>query len=184
MLRSKLSAVISAIVMLAAGVLLFLYPGKSLIIAARILGGAVLLYGLVGAVGYLLASPDDRSYVKLILYLLIGIVGAAILISPGFIIDIFPILTGILIVISGLDTIVTGFSLKRAGGSMTLLLVLGLVTLALGALIIANPFKVQATLVRIIGAVLVYSGVVDLIEVIKSRRLPPVGGDVIVVDNA
>ncbi len=184
MLRSKLSAVISAIVMLAAGVLLFLFPGESLVIAARVLGGAVLLYGVVGVISYLLAESADRSYLKLVFYILIGLVGAAILITPGFIIDIFPILVGILIVISGIDTIVTCFAVKRAGGSMGLLLVLGLITLALGALIIANPFKVQATLVRIIGAVLVYGGVVDIIEVIKSRKLPKAGEETIAVDNA
>ena len=57
---------------------------------------------------------------------------------------------------------------KQEGGKgWGILLALSLLTIALGVLIYVNPFKVQAALVIMVGAVLIYNGVLGIIAAVQ-----------------
>ena len=166
----KLSPVVSALIMIIAGVLLFVYPATSLLAAVRLLGVAVLLYGAFGLVANLSRKSGERSVLALAYSAIVAILGIIIIASPDFIISVFPIVAGVLIAISGVESLMKALSLKKSGDAQwTLLMILSLITIAFGILIFANPFGTQATLVRVFACGLVYDGVVNLIAGVKSK---------------
>lgn len=165
----KLSPVVSALIMIIAGVLLFVYPATSLLAAVRLLGVAVLLYGAFGLVANLSRKSGERSVLALAYSAIVAILGIIIIASPDFIISVFPIVAGVLIAISGVESLMKALSLKKSGDAQWTLLILSLITIAFGILIFANPFGTQATLVRVFACGLVYDGVVNLIAGVKSK---------------
>ena len=63
----------------------------------------------------------------------------------------------------GVDNLLTALSIRSAGGAgWGVMLALSALAILSGLFICSNPFGVQRTLLRVIGAVLVYNGVVGL----------------------
>ena len=166
----KAGNLLGVIVMIIAGIIMIISPGDTLTTAAKILGIALIVYGIIAAAAFFLQKDkEQRSVVKLIYGIVAAVVGIIVLASPQFLIDIFPIVVGVIIAVSGAANLVRTLRVKKNGGSgWQILLVLSLVTIALGILIFANPFGSMSTLIRVIGVILVYNGVVGLIAGIKS----------------
>ena len=166
----KLSPVMSSLVMILAGILLFIYAGTSLEIGVRLLGIAMLLYGALGLVAQMMRNLAERSVAAMVYDAVIIVFGIAIIASPSFIIRLFPIVAGVLIAISGVETLVKSLSLRKHGiEAWKMLLILSVITIAFGILIFANPFQTQELLVRVFACGLVYDGIVLFIASAKSR---------------
>ena len=160
----KSGSVVGALVMVIAGVLLFVYPASSLTAGVRLLGFAILLYGAIGLVTGLTQKKESRSMPSLIYFALFTIAGIILIANPGFIISIFPIIAGVMIAVSGAESLMRALKLKKRGHERGLLMViLAVITIAFGILIFANPFATQALLVRVFACGLIYNGVVKLI---------------------
>ena len=168
--KSKLGGILSMAVMILAGLVLLFKPGEALETAGRIIGIALLVYGIISIVGYLvLKSGNEQSAGELIWGIVAAVAGIIIMIGPKFLIDIFPMVMGVLIAASGVRNLIRAISVKRAGGSgWGTLILLSIITVLLGVLVFFNPFKTMTVLVRIIGAILLYNGIVGLIAAIKS----------------
>ncbi len=115
---------------------------------------------------------------KLVCYILVGVLAIAgvrflLLYFRSCLLSFFPseLLLGLLmlalaLVFSSFIKLCHAFELKRAGwNGWVSVLVLALVGLAFGILMLINPFKVASTVMILIGAGLVYSGITDLIAI-------------------
>ena len=89
-----------------------------------------------------------------------------LLLEAAGIAALLPVILGAAIVVSSFIKLCHAFELKRAGWNGWIsVLVLALVGLAFGILMLINPFKVASTVMILIGAGLVYSGITDLIAI-------------------
>ena len=130
------------------------------------IGGALLaLTGLAAIVIYLFNR--DKSLVLLLSLIggtIVGIMGLWLFINPNYLISLFPSILGVIIFISGIVDIMDSFSIfRRRRQSFVLSLVLGIITTALGILVFMNPFKTVIVIIRVIGAVLIFDGITNLI---------------------
>ena len=170
MANSKLVNVIELLILISAGFLLILHPGGSLHVAVRVLGFALLAYGGIAVVGSFLKSQEDRSIVKLIVGALSAVGGIIVLVSPEFILSIFPIAAGLMIAVGGVRDLLTALEIKQEGfDGWKLALLLALITIAFGILIFANPFGTMETLAVILGVALIYDGVAGIFTVFRTR---------------
>lgn len=158
MKRSKNDSLLTAIITVAAGLILLLHPGDTLNAAARLIGGALLLIGCVTVVLQLL-KKESKSTGAIILAAVEIVLGVVIMSAPGFIVSLFPVIVGILIAASGVSDLLEVNRIRKLGGRWTAALILSVITLILGLVILLNPFKTMAALVRVIGFVLIYQGV-------------------------
>ena len=79
-------------------------------------------------------------------------------------------MAGIVILLAGVYNLSRALEVQKAGGGAgTALLVLSLVTIVLGVLTMFNLFRPENVLIRILGAVLVYNGLVGLIAGAKGK---------------
>jgi uncharacterized membrane protein HdeD (DUF308 family) len=133
-----------------------------------LLGIVLIVAGGVSIIGYLIREAHENYYRNDFVYGLAGIViGIIVLLKVEIIISLIPLLLGILVTISGCAKLQDVVDMKRMNyGNWVLMLILSLINLALGLVLIFNPFKAAELLFRIIGIGLIYSGVTDCVTTI------------------
>lgn len=162
--KGKIGNISSALIFTIFGLVLIIWPGMSTRIVCRGIGLIVLLYGVIQII-YCLQN-QEKSFLRsgfLMLGILFALLGGWIVLNPNSVIKMIPILMGILIVLHGVQNIGHAIELKKnLFGQWGIALLLGLVTIILGAILIRNPFAAVNTLTQIIGIFLLFDGLSDL----------------------
>ena len=144
--RMKTNALLSAALYALLGLVLLLWPELSTGVRCFALGLILLLCGL-GDVIEFLRHRDGSLYAAL--HLGVGVILAAVglwlMSQPTLVTVVIPRIVGVLICFHGFS----------AG-------LLGLVALVLGVVLVICPFKAFTTVVRLLGAFLLYDGISDL----------------------
>lgn len=171
----KANYTLSAIICVVIGLVLIIWPGTSTQLVCMVLGSVLLLYGLIQLALYLFAR-ERTLYLQgmLVLGIIFCVLGVWILLKPEIVIATVPIIIGIIIVVHGLHKISQAISLNKMGyDNWWVALLFGILTVALGGVLIYNPFSVINTVVRVIGAFLLYDGLSNmwiLSRVFKTKR--------------
>ena len=154
----------SAVLCILLGLVLLIWPGTTTQIVCMMLGLVLLIYGGVQIILYL--ASRERSMISqgmMLLGIIVAVIGVWILVRPEMIIMAVPVIVGILIVIHGIHNISQAIALKRDGyEGWWIACLMGVLTAALGAVLIYNPFEVVNTVVRLIGVFLIYDGLSDM----------------------
>ena len=130
-----------------------------------LLGVVLIVAGAVSMISYLLRDAHQSYYHNDFLHGLIGIVaGILVLNKIEFIIAAIPFMLGVLVLISGCGKLQSVIDMKRMEyGNGVVMLIFALVNVALGILLMCNPFQWGVLLFRILGLGLVFSGVTDCV---------------------
>ena len=171
-LKSKFTNILKLIIIVALGLVLIFYPGQTLDTAVKALGIVIIVAGVVAFISSL-TQKDKNAYVMFqLIGAIIGIVaGIIVLTNRGLVISIFPVLTGVGIAIYGAFGIAQAMTFRRfytTGWQVPILF--SFITVGVGVLIAANPFSTMNTIVRIVGIVLVYNGVVGIYMQLNRRK--------------
>ena len=161
-----------SILMVVLGLLLFIWPGKTLELAAKILGIALLIGAAVSAFSwYRDRHRVGASYTSLAMAIVFLVAGLVVLIAPKGVITLLPKLIGVAVVINGIINLAQALELRNVGnGSWTSSLVMAALTIALGLFLIFFAFSAIKAAVMVIGGVFVYNGVSNLIIESKYRK--------------
>lgn len=171
----KVNILSSAILCLLLGIVLVAYPNTSLTLVCRAVGVIVLITGLGFVFGYLKSGRKAwYGKVELVFGSIFAVLGGFIVLYPLGIISIIPIVFGILLIYHGLSNMKQAFELhkyKDRGWWFPVLIAAS--TIVLGGVIMKNPFDTIEVLMRIIGACLIYDGLMNTMLVgrfVKSIR--------------
>ena len=183
-MKTKLSKIMSRLVMAALGVLLIANPSTALQSLIRFIGIAIAVIGVFGIISYI-AAPyrgfiATAIFAGSIIAVLLSIIPIA---KPAVIVAIFPLIIGISIAVNGIVGAFEAVSLRPALGYWFVPLLLSLLAAAAGLVIAFYPFSTMDLLVRIVGVILVYSAVVGLFMTVTYKppvnKRPPKKGDVV-----
>lgn len=171
----KVNDSLSAVVCTLLGIVLLIWPGQSTDLVCMILGVVLAVFGIVQIVLYLVTREKTMvSHGMMILGIVLAVIGIWIVVKPGTIKQLIPVTIGILIVIHGGHNAAQALDLKKMNyDNWWVALLLSLLTVALGVVLICNPFEVLDMAVRIIGAFLIYDGLSDmwiLSRIFKTKR--------------
>lgn len=162
--RIKTNALLSAALYALLGLVLLIWPELSTSLLCFALGLILLLCGL-GDIFVFLRHRDGSLYAAL--HLITGVILAAVglwlMARPTLVTVIIPRIVGILICFHGLSDLSDANTLRKADSPRwTAALLLALVTLVLGIILVVCPFQAFTTVVRLLGAFLLYDGLSDL----------------------
>ena len=161
MKKNRIASLLSLFAMVGAGIVLVACPGGVLATAVRVCGAVLLGTGLIGTAGQLLKKDKStRSLPGLILSIAETISGIIVTASPAFIISLFPIITGVMIGLTGIANLFMALDMQRfrvRGWKPAA--ILSAASIALGVLVFANPFSTMAVIARIAGIILLYNGI-------------------------
>lgn len=186
----KVNYSLSAVICVILGIVLLVWPGQSTQVVCMILGIVLGGFGIIQIVLYLATQEKTMvSHSMMMLGIVLAVIGGWIVLKPDTIIKAIPMIVGILIVIHGLHNAVQAIDLKKIQyDNWWVALLLSLLTIALGVVLICNPFTVVDTVVRLIGAFLIYDGLSDmwiLSRVFKTKKNKEkiIDTDAVIVDE-
>ena len=129
-----------------------------------LLGLVLTICGVINILVFL-SHRDGTLYAGFLLItgIILAVVGIWLMARPTLVTVIIPRIIGLLVCVHGFRDIRDTLSLKKSGSSRwTAALLLGAVTLVLGAILVLAPFEAFTTVVRLIGAFLIYDGISDI----------------------
>ncbi len=162
--KIKVSYLLTSLLYIALGLLIILRPSLTGTILCFIFGGILLLYGAVTIISFLVHEGRSGSYrFELVIGVVTAALGILFLVNPTFVLSIFPVILGIYIIVDAFLNLGRAAELHRMDyGRWWIVLLLSLVSMALGVLVFVRPLFLADFIIQIIGGVLIYSGVTDL----------------------
>ena len=186
----KVNYSLSAVICVILGIVLLVWPGQSTQVVCMVLGIVLGGFGLIQIILYLATKEKTMvSHSMMMLGVVLAVIGGWIVLKPETIIKAVPMIVGILIVIHGFHNAVQAIDLKKMQyDNWWVALLLSLLTVALGVVLICKPFTIVDTVVRIIGAFLVYDGLSDMwilsrVFKTKKNREKIIDTDAVIVDE-
>ena len=158
------NALLSAALYTLLGLVLLIWPAPSASLLCIALGLVLTICGVINILVFL-SHRDGTLYAGffLITGFILAVVGIWLMARPTLVTVIIPRIIGLLVCVHGFRDIRDTLSLKKSGSSRwTAALLLGAVTLVLGAILVLAPFEAFTTVVRLIGAFLIYDGISDI----------------------
>jgi uncharacterized membrane protein HdeD (DUF308 family) len=163
----KKTLVTSALVYIALGTIMIIFPVFINDFFSTIVGVLILLFGISQITIYLYKkSFSGLAKVTLALGIIGTVAGTYILLNPKFITSIIPLISGLIIIVNALNKIKQSAELKSSNyDKWWYTLVSAIVLLALGFILIANPFAAVEAIIRALGIILIVDGIYDILTV-------------------
>lgn len=174
--RMKWSAIVAALVYIALGVVLLVWPDAASAALCTLLGVGALCYGLFQIISFF-TREDTESWGWGAVDLVIGVVALAFgvfaLAQPHVVMSILPVVLGCAVIVNSCVSLKRALELRSLNAEKWwVALLLSLVTIVFGGVMLFNPFGSHILLLRIIGGVLIYEGIADIVTVYHvSKRL-------------
>lgn len=162
--KVKTNSLISALLCVVLGLILLIWPGTAISVLNTLLGAVLAAAGAIDIVLFL-AGHDNTLYgvSRLVIGVLLAVFGIWVMVRPGLLAVIIPRVIGALICVHGIADIGSAVTLHRNEYSKwSAALIMGLLTVVLGAVLIFKPTGSFETVLRFIGAFLVYDGASDV----------------------
>lgn len=173
MVAAKIGYFVMSAVFCIIGALFIFMPEPSMRVFGRILGGALIAFGIVKLIGYFskdlyrLAFQFDLQFGILMIVL-----GAVVLFRPEKLIDLTMTALGIAIVADALFRIRVAIDAKHFGiGAWWLIAVFAVLTCAVGAVVAFRPWESAQILTVFLGAALIAQGLLNLVIAILTVKI-------------
>lgn len=163
--KFKLHSVAQALIMVAIGLFLVVWPGASLDIMAKALAALLILVGLIFVISYFFRKERGFvAYGEFGFGILVAAIGVWIFFNSRGFTNFIPKLFGVFIVVSGLGNLGQTFTLvKNKAGTWWVSLIIAVITVCLGGFLLYKPADANAITVSLIGAFLIIDGVTNLL---------------------
>lgn len=166
----KKSTLIPTILYMLIGAVLLIFPSISATVFCWGLGGVLIVYGLLHLYRFWQAKQQKLAVEgELAVCLLLCLLGLLCISAPRLVLSLLPFLLGGLLLVMGLIRIPAvreAFSLKLPGRWLFVLKVA--VPLALGIVLLVNPFGLVTGLISFFGLCLMINGILELLCLWKS----------------
>ena len=149
----KTGMMLLSIAYIVIGMMLLVMPQTSLLWICYAFGAVVLITGIVCLVQYArIRGTGFTAPFMLVGGVITACIGVFTLVRPQVVASFLPVVFGIFIVVDGLSRIGTAIDLaKRKGQKWWLLLLLSLVSVALGVVLVLHPFDAAIGVTMLCG---------------------------------
>lgn len=171
-IKFKNNAILSATLTLALGIVLVMAPALLADVLVKLIGILLIALGVGRVIYGISVMPRAVS-----LYgILLALVGALVWIFSASIVGAVNIAirvgVGILLAVHGINGLIFTLSSKRSVSVYWILcIVLYAVFIGIGVSSLLNTFNPSTALTQIIGAIMIISAVLDLVSIVKQKRI-------------
>ena len=170
---AKAGYIVMSLVFCIAGVVFMVKPEPSNLVIGRVLGAAMIVFGVIKLVGYFskdlfrLAFQYDLGFGLLLIAL-----GVLVLVRPAGVLDFIFIALGIAILTDGLFKVQIAVDSRRFGiSTWWLTLILAVVTGVVGLALVFRPWDSALLLTRLLGAALLAEGILNLCVAVSTVKI-------------
>ncbi|MCI5872415.1 MAG: DUF308 domain-containing protein [Roseburia sp.] len=173
--RIKADMILSALVCVALGVVLLIWPAETIDIFCKVLAAGLIVIGVVNIFSYFINK--DLHPFGAVLGPIVVLVGVWIFVRPESIVSLVPIVIGVMLCVHGIQDMKLSFETKANGyEKWWSMLLIALISLVFGVLCIVNAFGIVTLALQFIGVALIYDGMTDIwvasraIRVARAKR--------------
>lgn len=167
----KDSYIITSVLYILLGLVLFIYPEMSLKLVCGMVGALILLYGGIKILSWFRNRESGFFRFDLILGIVFAVFGGFLLLRPDIIVSILPVTIGIYILFDSLVNLRQAFDLKDAGyDKWWSMLVLAVIMIVLGLIMVFNPFKTVSLTIMFMGGIFLFRGISNVVSIVFTSR--------------
>lgn len=164
--------IVVAVLYIIAGLVLIIWPEASRQAICYVLGAALLIYGLYRVAAYFIRTLPMQLQFGVAIGVACTLAGLVLLFKADFVVTVFGVIVGIILIFDGVFRLQNALDIRRMGGSnFSSLLICALVMLALGVVLLFNPFTAVITATIIGGVSLLIDGVLTLWSMVEAGKL-------------
>ncbi len=165
----KVDFIISSALCVLLGIMIVIYRDGVINLLGRTLAILMILIGVVYLGSFLLnLSVNGFSVAMGILALAAGI---WILINPGWIVSLIPVVIGVLLLFHGIRAVMETINARQNGyGSWGVSFVLALICLLSGCICVFDAFEVVENAIVLVGIILIFNGLTNIWTAITAAR--------------
>lgn len=165
----KIDVTLSAVLSIALGVLLVMWPGTVVEMIARVIGVILMASGVVALVPRLMDVV--KRYTSIIVSLLVTMIGLWMFLRPQGVASVIPIAIGVLLVVHGIQDLSLAIEGKKTKAhNWWSIPVMAVLNIILGIFCICNAFGLVKMSLILIGIMLIYDGLSDMFIVHKVNK--------------
>ena len=172
--KMKRSWIMTSIIMIAIGIEMILCPVRYLGLLIAALGYVLLVMATVMVLDFLSSKKVLINYIYLTGGLFIGLLGLFVLTARKDVLPLLSLLFGLGLIVEGFNSLFNSFiyARKAGRGAWWILAILSVLTIVFGGILLFNAFRVSASLSslvvlkQVIGSMLLFSSLVNIIRVI------------------
>ena len=163
--KMMLPSILSSIIFMIAGVIMFMYPETTLKIIAEIIGFMVIGLGVIGIFQYII-NREESSFKLNLLYIVTTIIlGCIMVYKYEFVSSIIPVILGIWICIDSFIKLRLAIGIKNMGiDNWKYPCVMSIISLAIGIFLLFNPFAGAVVMMKLASAGIVLYSIFDIIQ--------------------
>ena len=182
----KWNLILLAVIFIALGIVLILWPGATMKTICYLLAAMHLAIGVVSLINYLRKDISGIIYrYDLVVGLCAILGGILVIVKVDKLTDLIPAVLGFLVTMSGIMKMQNSVDMLRLGhGTWHVAFAMAIVNIVAGIVLLMNPFEAAQILIMCLGIALVYSGITDLYVTISiSRRLSRLKTEIVVAED-
>lgn len=167
-MAKKMGSYISLVVMFALGLILVLNPGWVMHTGIRLVGVALIIFGL-GAIFTNLMQHDFKltNTAGLLGNVVIAVIGIILFFNAGAVTHLFNVLFGAIIILHGVSLLLSAIEVKQDHGGSLAPIIIAAVIVIFGVLILLRVFRVEIMMLRVAGIVMLFNAALGLWVALK-----------------
>ncbi|MGN1176797.1 MAG: HdeD family acid-resistance protein [Roseburia sp.] len=167
--KIKADVVLSAILCIILGIVLFVYTAQATNLICTILALFLIVMGAGHIVTYLM--DKNKNTVRLVCGIIVLVIGVWILANPAVVISLIPAIIGVILLLHGIEGIRLAVDTKQANDTTWISgLILSVITIIFGLVLIVRAFEAAQIAFKVVGIALIYDGVSKLFIVSRAAK--------------
>lgn len=173
--KLKRQSILTAILLMCLGIVLLLCPEQYVSSLIMVSGYIMVVYALEQGLEFLVNNTTVMSYIMVIIAVIVGLVGLAVLVFHEDILNVLCWIFGLLLILDGVHSIYYGFTFAKRSGrkGWSLLVILASILILLGLVLIVgqvvfffSEFTTLMFLMKIIGVTVLFAALVSGIRLL------------------
>ena len=164
---------VTSIVYMVLGLLLILWPDQARQVICYLLGAAAVLYGGYRIADYFVRKQHTSGGVQfgVALGIALAVLGLFLLFRADAVVAVLAAVIGVAVIIDSILRLQIALNLRPLGSGWLPLLITALLTLALGILLLFNPFGMVRVANIVAGSCLLLDGAFTLWSLLKAKNI-------------
>lgn len=169
------NGIVSSLIMIALGVFLMLWPGNVMSMVCSVIGWGLLIMGAAGIVMLFVRRKKEDSrealdIVSLLKDIVAIILGIILIAKMETVVSILPFIVGVIVIINGAVNAVQALLYQKENRNWLVALIAGIIVVLIGLVMVLRPFDVAVSQIFLMGLMLCFDGVSNLIYAFTIRR--------------